>query len=65
MGDNDFVFHVQDDDSPAYVIASDMPAALEKWRTWVRAENAEDPLEEPIIPAGIQRLNTHWEPLLR
>lgn len=33
------LFHVQDDDRPAYVVADDFTEAIEKWRHAVAADN--------------------------
>lgn len=56
------IFEIQDHDAPTFVIAKNFLEALDKWRSWVRSKNQENPLEEPINPNGINVIAKEFIP---
>lgn len=46
------LYHVQDNDRPAFVVAFGYPEALQKWRIMVAKEN-DEPADDVTDPKGI------------
>lgn len=57
------LFHVQDDERPMFVIASDFAAALVEWTAMVAKENEDDP-DIDYTPQGISHLGDDDEILI-
>lgn len=50
------LFHVQDDDRPMWVLASDFDTATQKWRKFIAGENNNQRIEEVQGPTGVQKI---------